>query len=99
MRRPGIRLDRLLRRMLMYSDSRAANELLVWLGGSTSGGSARVNASLRTLGLTDTDMYGGYEPRSPAGRGRSARVILNFDAESQGVRVDGVIEQVLRQSR
>jgi MoxR-like ATPase len=27
------------------------------------------------------------------------RVILNFDAESQGVRVDGVIEQILRQVR
>jgi hypothetical protein len=59
--------ERLLRRMLVYSDSRAANELLVWLGGSTSGGSARVNASMRTLGLLNTDMYGGYElPRSPA---------------------------------
>jgi hypothetical protein len=68
---PGIRADRLLRRMLMYADSRAANQLLAWLGGSTSGGSARVNASLRALGLTDTDMYGGYElPRSPAVRGR-----------------------------
>jgi hypothetical protein len=68
---PGTRPDRLLRRMLVSSDSRAANELLVWLGGSTSGGSARVNASMRALGLTDTDMYGGYElPRSTAGRSR-----------------------------
>lgn len=67
----GTRLDRLLRRMLAYSDSRAANQLLVWLGGSTSGGSARVNASMRAFGLTDTDMYGGYElPRSTAGRNR-----------------------------
>jgi hypothetical protein len=65
------RVDRLLRRMLVSSDSKAANELLVWLGGSTSGGSARVNASMRALGLTDTDMYGGYEvPRSTAGRNR-----------------------------
>ena len=57
--------------MLVDSDSRAANQLLVWLGGSTSGGSARVNASMRALGLTDTDMYGGYElPRSTAGRSR-----------------------------
>jgi hypothetical protein len=67
----GTRLDRLLRRMLVASDSRAANELLVWLGGSTGGGSARVNASMRALGLLDTDMYGGYElPRSTAGRSR-----------------------------
>jgi Beta-lactamase enzyme family len=67
----GTRLDGLLRRMLVSSDSKAANELLVWLGGSTSGGSARVNASMRALGLTDTDMYGGYElPRSTAGHNR-----------------------------
>jgi hypothetical protein len=67
----GTRPDRLLRRMLVHSDSRAANQLLVLLGGSTSGGSARVNASMRALGLRDTDMYGGYElPRSPAARSR-----------------------------
>ena len=46
--------------MLIYSDSKAANRLLVQIGGSTSGGSARVNAAMRTLGLTNTDMYGGY---------------------------------------
>lgn len=46
--------------MLIFSDSKAANELLVQIGGSTSGGSARVNAAMRTLGLTNTDMYGGY---------------------------------------
>ena len=56
----GTRTDVLLRRMLIYSDSKAANSLLVQIGGSTSGGSARVNASMRTLGLTSTDMYGGY---------------------------------------
>jgi beta-lactamase class A len=57
---PGSRTDVLLRRMLTYSDSEAANMLLVQIGGSTSGGSARVNSSLRALGLTNTDMYGGY---------------------------------------
>jgi hypothetical protein len=57
----GSRVARLLRRMLVPSEDKPANELLVWLGGSTSGGSARVNASLRALGLRDTDMYGGYE--------------------------------------
>jgi beta-lactamase class A len=56
----GTRTDVLLRRMLIYSDSEAANKLLVQIGGSTSGGSARVNASMRALGLTNTDMYGGY---------------------------------------
>ena len=57
---PGTRIDVLLRRMLVYSDSESANRLLVAIGGSTSGGSARVNSSLRALGLTSTDMYGGY---------------------------------------
>jgi hypothetical protein len=47
--------------MLLASDSKAANELLVWLGGSTSRGGARVNATLRALGLIDTEMFGGYE--------------------------------------
>ena len=58
---PGSRIDLLLRRMLLASDAKAANELLVWLGGSTRAGGARVNATLRALGLSDTDMYGGYE--------------------------------------
>jgi beta-lactamase class A len=58
--RPGTQTDVLLRRMLIYSDSKAANKLLVQIGGSTSGGSARVNAAMRTLGLRNTDMYGGY---------------------------------------
>jgi beta-lactamase class A len=57
----GTRLDVLLRRMLIYSDSKAANLLLVTIGGSTSGGSARVNAAMRAIGLANTDMYGGYE--------------------------------------
>ena len=57
---PGTRLASLLWQMLVYSDDRAANELLEAIGGSTSGGSARVNAMMRTLGLTDSDMYGGY---------------------------------------
>jgi beta-lactamase class A len=56
----GSRLDRLLRRMLIPSYDKPANELLTWLGGSTSGGSAKVNATLRALGLWDTEMYGGY---------------------------------------
>jgi hypothetical protein len=56
----GSRVDRLLRRMLIPSFDKPANELLTWVGGSTSGGSARVNATLRALELWDTEMYGGY---------------------------------------
>jgi beta-lactamase class A len=56
----GTRIDVLLRRMLVHSDGKSANQLLVAIGGSTSGGSARVNSSLRALGLRSTDMYGGY---------------------------------------
>jgi hypothetical protein len=58
---PGSRLDRLLREMIVPSDVAAANALLVWLGGSTSTGGLRVNALMRSLGLTDSVMYGGYE--------------------------------------
>ena len=57
---PGTRLATLLWQMLVYSDDRAANELLEAIGGSTSGGSARVNAMMRKLGMADSDMYGGY---------------------------------------
>jgi Beta-lactamase enzyme family len=70
---PGTRLDVLLRKMLVYSDGRAANELLARIGGgSVFAGSARVNATARALGLGDTDMYGGYIPdtRTPAMVGR-----------------------------
>ena len=56
----GGRVDQLLRRMLVPSFDRPANELLTWLGGSTSGGAAKVNSTLRALGLWDTEMYGGY---------------------------------------
>jgi beta-lactamase class A len=57
---PQTRLGTLLRKMIVYSDNAAANSLLVWLGGSTSGGAARVNATMRALGLVDSHMYGGY---------------------------------------
>ncbi len=56
----GSRIDRLLRKAIIPSDDRAANELLVWLGGTTSGGAARVNSIFRALDMADTDMYGGY---------------------------------------
>ena len=57
---PGSQLAALLWRMLVYSDDRSANELLEVLGGSTIGGSARVNSMMRALDLADSDMYGGY---------------------------------------
>jgi beta-lactamase class A len=58
--RPGSTLDTLLHRMLLFSDNAAANSLERYFGGSTSGGSALVNALMRSIGLVDTDMYGGY---------------------------------------
>jgi len=57
---PGTRLENLFRNMLVYSSNKAANELEVWLGGSTYAGAARVTATLRTLHLNDSNMYGGY---------------------------------------
>ena len=63
----GSRVDALLRSMLWHSDNAAANALEVWLAGSTSGGSVRVNALFAELGLDDTIMYGGYETRTPQG--------------------------------
>lgn len=57
----GSYLDGLLRRMLVQSDNGAANAVERTFGGSTSGGSALVNALMRSLRLVDTEMYGGYE--------------------------------------
>ena len=56
----GSELDGLLRQMLIPSDNAAANALLVRLGGSTSGGGAFVNETMRAIGLERTEMYGGY---------------------------------------
>jgi hypothetical protein len=57
---PGSSLDRMYRAMLIPSDNEAANRMLVMLGGSTSGGGAIVNATMRSIGLERTEMYGGY---------------------------------------
>ena len=67
---PGSTLDGLLRRMLIYSDNAAANGTERYFGGSTSGGSALVNSLMRSLGLVDTEMYGGYELDSIGGTSR-----------------------------
>ncbi len=57
----------LLREMITVSDDAAANALEIWLAGSTYAGSRQVNALMRSLGLVDSIMYGGYEVRSLAG--------------------------------
>jgi beta-lactamase class A len=57
----------LLRDLITLSDDRAANALLVWLAGSTSAGGRRVDALMRSIGLDDSLMYGGYETRSLSG--------------------------------
>lgn len=66
----GSTMDSLMRSMILYSDNRAANAIEVAIAGSTSGGSARVNEMMRSLGLVDSEMYGGYEieERPPAAR-------------------------------
>lgn len=74
---PGSYADSLLRRALIYSDNGAANDLEVMFGGSTSGGSARVNALMRGLGLYDSEMYGGYE------RGTAARKPIPLRRDEQ----------------
>ena len=61
----GSYADRLFHSALIYSDNGAANDLEVLFAGSTSAGSARVNALMRSLGLVDSEMYGGYE-RGPS---------------------------------
>jgi Beta-lactamase enzyme family len=58
----GSYADRLLRGAIVNSDNVAANALEVLFGGSTSGGSHRVNSLMRALGLGDSEMYGGYIP-------------------------------------
>ena len=62
-------LARLLGHMLIRSDNEAANQLEVWLAGSTSAGSDRVNETMRALGMNDSLMYGGYETRGTAAAG------------------------------
>jgi hypothetical protein len=73
---PGSRIDALLRELIIPSDDAAANSLLVWLDGSTSAGAYRVNALMRSIGLTDSLMYGGYSTRT-----LSARIPLRVDEQ------------------
>jgi beta-lactamase class A len=73
---PRSYLGALLRKMIMPSDDRAANALLVWLEGSTSAGGHSVTTMMRELGLRDSLMYGGYEVRA-----LSARIPVRVDAQ------------------
>ena len=79
----GSTLDSLLRQMLINSDNAAANATERYYGGSTSGGSALVNAMMRSLGLVDTEMYGGYELHSLGGPSRvpAGPIPLRIDSQ------------------
>ncbi|MBA2643352.1 MAG: serine hydrolase [Actinobacteria bacterium] len=70
---PSSSVGSLLREMIVPSDDAAANALLIWLAGSTSAGGSRVNGLMRSIGLRDSVMYGGYEVRRLSG-GIPARV-------------------------
>ena len=79
----GSTIDRLLRQMLTYSDNAAANGTERYFGGSTSGGSALVNEMMRSLGLVDTEMYGGYELDAVGEPPRSLASAIPLRVESQ----------------
>jgi beta-lactamase class A len=79
----GSPLDRLLRQMLTYSDNAAANATESYYGGSTSGGSSLVNALMQSLGLVDTEMYGGYDLESAAGTTRVLAGAIPLHVDSQ----------------
>jgi beta-lactamase class A len=75
-------VSRLLGKMLISSDNDAANALEVWLAGSTSAGSDRVNETMRALGLDSTIMYGGYETsRRPAAAAASIPIRVESQPE------------------
>jgi Beta-lactamase enzyme family len=74
---PGSYVGGRMREMIIPSDDAAANELEVWLAGSTSAGSHVVNGLMQSIGMTDSIMYGGYEvPRS-----LSARIPIRADEQ------------------
>jgi beta-lactamase class A len=79
----GSTLDRLLRHMLTSSDNAAANGTERFFGGSTSGGSTLVNTMMQSLGLVDTDMYGGYELEAAGDppRGLAGGIPLRIDSQ------------------
>ena len=79
----GSTLDRLLHQMLTYSDNAAANGTERYFGGSTSGGSALVNSMMQSIGLVDTEMYGGYELDAFGDRSRQLADAIPLRVESQ----------------
>jgi len=86
---PGSYVGGLLREMITVSDDAAANALEVWLAGSTYAGSQQVNSLMRSIGLVDSIMYGGYET---TGAKRSAaaakRTPLGIFARPKSARAD-----------
>jgi len=60
----GSQVYSLMWSMLTQSDNASANALEVWLGGSTSGGSYLIDGVMRSIGMRDSEMYGGYELRT-----------------------------------
>lgn len=79
----GSTLDRLLRTMLIRSDDAAANETERYFGGSELGGSALVNSMMRSIGLVDSEMYGGYLVESVAAAPRALASAIPLQIESQ----------------
>ncbi len=77
----GSSLDSLLRQMLVFSDNASANAVERAFGGSTSGGSALVNALMRSIGLVDTEMYGGYEIERDPQRRPAAAIPVRVDSQ------------------
>ncbi|HJU48780.1 MAG TPA: serine hydrolase [Gaiellaceae bacterium] len=58
--RPGSGLDALLRKMIVVSDDGTANTVLTRIAGSTSSGGRQVTEMMHSIGLADSEMYGGY---------------------------------------
>ena len=79
----GSTLAGLLRTMLTYSDNSAANATERYYAGSTSAGSALVNATMQSLGLVDTAMYGGYALDAVGGSPRELAGGIPLRVDSQ----------------
>ncbi len=82
---PGSTLDGLLRTMLTYSDNAAANDAERYFGGSTSGGSYLIDTMLRSVGLDETEMYGGYDVDSLGAPSRVLAGGIPLQVESQPI--------------
>jgi beta-lactamase class A len=76
---PGSYVNSVLRKMIEVSDDAAANTLEVWLAGSTSSGGRQVDDLLRSIGIRDSLMYGGYVVE----RSLSAAIPLRVDEQPQ----------------